>query len=63
MELIKEKWDEMKAGTYSLTEQEGKGSFHIKKELEMLREKIKFSWNDNIGEFLSKYKNISGGGV
>lgn len=61
VELMKEKWDEMKDGCYSLTEQAGKGSCHVKKELDMLKEKIKFSWNDNIGDFLRRYKNIEMG--
>lgn len=53
-ELFKEKWEEIKAGTYPLVEQKGEGSYHAKRELIELREKHPFDWSDNIAEYLRR---------
>ena len=62
VKLLKEKWDEIIEGRYVLKEQSGGGSYHKRKELNMLKEKMKFDWNDNIAEFLYRYKHWSGRG-
>lgn len=56
VELFKENWDEIKMGNYELYEQKGTGSYHTQKELEVLKQKIEFDWNDNIADFLKRYE-------
>lgn len=56
VELFKEKWNEIESGRYKLYEQSGEGSYHTQKDLDALREKIQFDWNDGVADFLKKYK-------
>lgn len=56
VELFKEKWEEMESGQYNLYEQVGEGSYHTKKELDIIRKKLSFNWNDNIANFLKRYQ-------
>lgn len=56
VELFKEKWEEIESGRYKLYEQTGIGSYHTNKDLEALREKMAFDWNDNVADFLRRYK-------
>lgn len=55
VELFKIHWEEIRNGDYTLSIQQGEGSYHKKKELDRLMEKIPFKWEDNIGEFLNRY--------
>ncbi len=57
--LLKEKWSEIEAGEYQMLEQIGEGSYHTKKDLDILKEKIEFDWDVNIAEFLCKYEKLS----
>lgn len=56
VELFKENWDEIKTGNYKLYEQTGSGSYHTQKDLDALKQKIAFDWNDNIADFLKRYE-------
>lgn len=54
--LFKNKWNDIKSGNYRLMNQIGKGSYHSKKDLEQLQQRIAFEWDDNIAEFLKRYE-------
>lgn len=56
VELFKENWEEIKAGTYELKPQNGSGSYHTMKDFNELMEQCPFKWTDNIGEYLEKCK-------
>lgn len=56
IELFKEHWKELYSGSYTLTPQSGRGSFHKKKDLEKLRIKVPFDYSDNIAEVIEKYR-------
>ena len=56
--LFKENCEEIISGKFVLKEQIGAGSFHTKKDFEILKESIEFDWNDNISEFLKRYELI-----
>ena len=56
VELFKENWEEIKAGTYELKPQNGSGSYHTMKDFNELIEQYPFKWTDNIGEYLQKCK-------
>ena len=58
VELFKENWKAIKSGEYSLYEQQGKGSYHSQKDLEALKQRIDFDWNDNVAEFLERYNSM-----
>lgn len=55
-ELFKVNWEAIKNKTLAAEPQIGAGSEHKMKELEAIREKCPFSWDDNIAEWKSKYK-------
>jgi len=57
-ELFVEKWDEICSCTYSLTEQKEEGSYHSKKDLQVLKERTGFQWDENIADFLRRYKKL-----
>lgn len=59
--LFQKNWVEIRAGKYRPYEQEGKGSYHSKKDLELLQRRIKFDWDDNVEDFLIRYRNIQNG--
>jgi len=54
--LFQEHWNDIKNNNYILTEQIGKGSYHNNKQLEELQRKIPFAWDENIANFLQRYK-------
>ena len=54
--LFQENWEEIKAGTYVLTEQKEGGSYHSKKELNALNQTVGVDWNENIADFLKRYR-------
>lgn len=56
--LFKEKWEEIRSGRYESFEQSGEGSYHSKKDLDLLKSKIDLDWNDNIAEFLERYHAV-----
>lgn len=56
--LFQEHWHDIKNNNYILTEQIGKGSYHNSKQLEELQRKIPFEWDDNIGDFLRRYRSL-----
>ena len=41
-----------------LSNQAKGGSCHTKKDLEELKSKIEFNWNENVKEFLIRYKKM-----
>ena len=57
IELFKEHWKELYSGSYTLTPQSGRGSFHKKKNLEKLRIKVPFEYSDNIADVIEKYRS------
>lgn len=58
VELFKENWDAIKSEEYSLYEQKGKGSYHSQRDLELLKQRIDFDWDENVAEFLERYKSL-----
>ncbi len=58
IELFKEKWEEIRSHQYMLSNQAKGGSCHTKKDLEELKSKIEFNWNENVKEFLIRYKKM-----
>lgn len=58
VQLFKEKWEEIQSRSYVLFEQKGKGSYHRRKDLDKLREKIPFEWSENISDFLARYQEL-----
>lgn len=59
VELFKENWEDIIGGKFVLKEQQGKGSYHSVRDLEILRAKIQFDWSDNIAEFLQAYTAVN----
>ena len=53
-ELFKENWEAMKAGEISPIKQVGEGTYHRMKDLEAIREKCSFRWDDIIAEYKAK---------
>ena len=49
--LFEEQWEEIKSGRCKTFPQQGDGSYHTMKELEEIRAKFPFSWEDNIADF------------
>ncbi len=56
IQLFKDNWQSIKEGTYQPYFQTGEGSYHCMKDLKEVEKVCPFSWNDNIGEYLKKYK-------
>lgn len=56
IQLFKDNWQTIKAGTYQPYSQKEEGSYHCMKDLEEVEKICPFSWNDNIGEYLEKYR-------
>ena len=55
-ELFMDHWSQIRRGEVRPYRQQGTGSYHCKKDLEQLQCFIKFSWDDNIREFLERYE-------
>lgn len=55
-ELFQEKWEEIRTGNFPLHEQKGKGSYHEKSDLDRLKERLDFRWDEVIAEFLARYR-------
>lgn len=55
-ELFMDHWSQIRRGEVRPYRQQGIGSYHCKKDLEQLQRFIKFSWDDNIREFLERYE-------
>lgn len=56
--LFREKWDEIRFHRYVLTDQKGEGSYHSKKDLQVLRDQTEFKWDENIADFLLRYNKL-----
>lgn len=56
--LFKENWEKIQKKNYILYEQQGTGSHHKIKDLELLKNRIDFDWTDNIAQFLKRYNTI-----
>lgn len=56
MELFMDKWEEIKAGNAPLLEQTGTGTYHSVNDMNQIRNRISFDWNDQISDFLKKYR-------
>ena len=54
--LFREKWDEIKSGSLKPYPQQGEGSYHTMKELDAIREKAPFQWNDNIAAYKAGFQ-------
>ena len=54
IELFIENWDKLKEGTITSTAQQGKGTYHTMKELNLIRKTHPFQWNDNIAQWKKK---------
>ncbi len=54
--LFMDNWSQIRRGEVRPYRQQGTGSYHCKKDLEQLQRFIKFSWDDNIREFLERYE-------
>ncbi len=54
--LFMDHWSQIRRGEVRPYRQQGTGSYHCKKDLEQLQRFIKFSWDDNIWEFLERYE-------
>lgn len=63
VELFEEKWDEIQSGKYESYEQSGAGSHHTKKDIELLRSRIDFDWDESIAKFLERYRKIKDGDI
>lgn len=50
-ELFQENWEKIKAGELKPRRQAGEGTYHRLKELEAIREKHGFTWEDGIADF------------
>ena len=50
-ELFQENWEKIKAGELKPRRQAGEGTCHRLKELEEIREKYGFTWEDGIADF------------
>lgn len=56
-ELFFESWKEIKRGKIKAFPQNEKGTYHTSKELNVIREKTAFSWDENIAQVLDRIKN------
>lgn len=55
-ELFKENWDSLKNGEIQTKPQVGKGTYHTMKDLELIRSKNEFSWEDVIDDTIKAIK-------
>ena len=58
MELFRENWTVIEAGTYQPVKQVETGSYHCKKDLEEMAKMCPFEWSDNIDAYLAKYRKV-----
>lgn len=58
IELFKENWQVIKAGTYEKIPQTETGSYHCTKDLEEVEKVCPFTWSDNIADYLKQYKKV-----
>ena len=54
--LFQENWEDIKAGRLTPVKQEGGGTYHKMKELEAIRERIPFTWEERIADFKKRYR-------
>lgn len=52
VKLFQENWDRIRDYTYTVIPQQGKGTYHGKRNLLELMEKVPFDWEENVGEVL-----------
>lgn len=57
--LFKDNWEKIIKNELKEVDQGEKGSYHSKKDLQLLQEKLDFSWDDNIADFLKRYRRCS----
>lgn len=53
--LFYDNWDAIKKGDILPCKQEGKGTYHRMKELQVIREQMPFEWDETIAEFKQKW--------
>lgn len=58
VQLFIEHWEDIWNHNYILEEQAEGGSYHTKKDLERLMKLCPLSWDDNIADFLKRYKKM-----
>lgn len=54
--LFMENWEDIKNGKLQPQNQTGKGTYHCKKDLEELQQRMPFTWDMNIADFLNAYQ-------
>lgn len=54
--LFQENWEDIKARRLTPVKQEGGGTYHKMKELEAIRERIPFTWEERIADFKKRYR-------
>ena len=55
MQLFRENWRAIKAGEVTAVPQSGEGTYHRMKELQEIREKYPFGWDDVIAEYKRRF--------
>ena len=55
--LFKEYWEDIKLGKIVPVEQCGEGTYHTMKELKAYKEKVPFSWNENVAEYKRRLRS------
>ena len=54
--LFQENWQAIKDGSMMPVRQVGEGTYHRMRELEAVRERVSFTWNDRIADFKKRYR-------
>ncbi|MBD5494960.1 MAG: pseudaminic acid synthase [Lachnospiraceae bacterium] len=54
--LFQENWQAIKDGSLMPVRQVGEGTYHRMRELEAVRERVSFTWNDRIADFKKRYR-------
>lgn len=55
MALLRDNWVELKSGNCDARPQEGTGSYHTLADLEIIRRRYPFEWDDRVSDWKSKY--------
>lgn len=55
-ELFRESWEAIRSGRLESRRQEGEGSFHRMRELEAIRERVPFTWDERIAAFRKRLR-------
>lgn len=61
VKLFQQNWENIKNRNYILKEQQGEGSYHTKKDLDMLMQKCPFEWSDCIADYKKRLGAVTAG--